>query len=478
MKRKISMLLVLAMLAAMTASCGEAQNGSNDTTSSEITSSVDTEETSIISSALPDTDLNGATFRVATWSDLNGEGFYTNEENGDVVNDAVYAAMNMVKDKYNATIEPIYYSASYNDVNTYVVNMVQSGDDVFDIIHGHSGKMWQLSTEGYFQNIRELEYNDFTKPWWPSYLNDTYEINGKQYIFASYFTYRLLGDSAVMFMNKSIADDYKIDIPYSDVKNGEWTLDKFSEMVKQIYSDLDNDGTKSENDMYGFAAWEKSSFQAAYSECYKENDNGELTLDYDQERMIGAIEALRSLFASDNGYIVKASNWDNTIFTQGRALFYYGNIGMMATEDMRANSFDFGILPVPKYDLSQDDYKTPSDTHPFGIPVTVQDTEKLSLLLEAYSSVGYNYVREKYFEQALQNKYSRDDDSIEMLNIISNTITADLAILNTPAGGFAGLGRVFLYAIQNPDAGIASYLASLESSEKAIIDSLNEFFAD
>lgn len=281
-----------------------------------------------------------------------------------------------------------------------------------------------------------------------------------------------------MFMNKSIADDYKIDIPYSDVKNGEWTLDKFSEMVKQIYSDLDNDGTKSENDMYGFAAWEKSSFQAAYSECYKENDNGELTLDYDQERMIGAIEALRSLFASDNGYIVKAGNWDNTIFTQGRALFYYGNIGMMATEDMRANSFDFGILPVPKYDLSQDDYKTPSDTHPFGIPVTVQDTEKLSLLLEAYSSVGYNYVREKYFEQALQNKYSRDDDSIEMLNIISNTITADLAILNTPAGGFAGLGRVFLYAIQNPDAGIASYLASLESSEKAIIDSLNEFFAD
>lgn len=480
MKRKLSALLAITMLSSAFVACGDTtvDNSNNSDTENNVTSEQQSQETSIISSSLPDVDLGGATLRVATWSDLNGEGFYTDEENGEVVNDAVYEALGMVRDKFNATIEPIYYASSYNDVSTYVPKQVQADDDTFDLIHGHSGKMWQLSTEGYFQNIREMEYQDFSQPWWPTQLNDTYEINNKQYLFTSYFTYKILGDSVGLFMNKKIADDYKIEVPYDDVRNGTWTLDKFQKAVKEIYSDLDNNGSKSDADMYGFAAWNKSSFQAAYSECYKENDNGELTLDYDTEKLIGAIEFLRNIFASDNGYIVEADFWDNSIFTEGRALFYYGSIGMMATADMRGNSFDFGIIPVPKYDENQTSYRTPCDTHPWGIPVTVKDTETLSLLLEAYSSVGYNFVREKYFELALQNKYSRDDDSVEMLNIISDSVTCDLAVLNTPAGGYDGLGRVFLYAIMNPDAGIASYLASLESSEKAIIDSLNEFFAD
>lgn len=137
---------------------------------------------------------------------------------------------------------------------------------------------------------------------------------------------------------------------------------------------------------------------------------------------------------------------------------------------------DFGVIPVPKYDENQADYITPAFDSMFAVAATVPEPEKVSLLIEAYSSAGYNLVRDAYFKTALQDKYTRDDDSVEMLNIISNTLKVDLAYLNTDSG-INGLGRAFMYCFSNPDTGVASYLDSIASAEQVRVDKLNEFFA-
>lgn len=475
MKRKISIALLIAMLAL--ASCGG--QGQNEVTTNAPDSTTEAETTAAgpIASYLPDTNLDGFELRVATWSDDNGKYFWSEEANGEVVNDAVYEANSAVRDRFNATITPIFYGASYNEVGDYVARIITAGEDAFDIVHGHDGKIWNMSLEGYFLNLRELEYKDFSQPWYPKNANDAYEVNGKQYVFTSYMSYQSLSWAKVMFMNKDIIEDYQLELPYDDIREGTWTLDKMLDMAKSVYSDLDGDGKKSKDDQFGFLAYKKLyGFQASFVECYTEGDDGKVSIGYDKERFIDVVTRMSDLFNSDNAYTT-GDEPDPKIFIDGNALFYYGGLNTIETEEMRSTKTDFGVIPVPKYDENQEDYITPAFDSMFAVAATAPEPEKVSLLIEAYSSAGYNIVRDAYFKTALQDKYTRDEDSVEMLNIISNTLKVDLAYLNTDSG-INGLGRAFMYCFSNPKKGVASYLDSIASSEQVRVDKLNEFFAD
>lgn len=247
-------------------------------------------------------------------------------------------------------------------------------------------------------------------------------------------------------------------------------------MAKSVYLDLDGNGEKSEGDKFGFLAYKKLyGFQASFVDCYNEGADGKVSINYDKERFVDVVTKMNGLFTSDSAFIT-GNEPDPKIFIDGRALFFYSGLNTIETEEMRAMKTDFGVIPVPKYDEKQEDYVTPAFDSQFAVAATVKEPEKVSLLIEAYSSSGYNTVRDAYFKTALQGKYARDDDSVEMLNIISNTLKVDLAYLNTDAG-INGLGRAFMYCFSNPDAGIASYLDSIAASEQVRVDKINEFFA-
>lgn len=256
MKRTITIALLAALLTAT--ACGD--SGATVTTTTpeaETTTEAETTPAGPIASYLPETDLSGFELRVATWSDDNGKYFWAEEANGEVVNDAVYEANSAVRDRFGAKITPVFYGASYNEVKDYVTRIVTAGEDAFDIVHGHDGGIWNMSLEGYFLNLRELEYQDFSQPWYPKNANDAYEVNGKQYVFTSYMSYQSLSWAKVIFMNKDIIEDYQLELPYDDIRNGSWTLDKLLSMSKSVYDDLDGDGKKSAGDKFGFLAYQK-----------------------------------------------------------------------------------------------------------------------------------------------------------------------------------------------------------------------------
>lgn len=474
MKRKISVALLIAMLAL--ASCGSQGQTEVTTNAPDSTTEAETTAAGPIANYLPDTRLDGFELRVATWRNDNGKYFWSEEANGEVVNDAVFESINNVYDKYGAKITPVFYGDSYNEVRSYVTTTVSAGDDAFDLVHGHDGNVWNMSLEGYFLNIRDFEYQDFSQPWFPKNANDAYEVNGKQFVFTSYMSYQSLSWAKVMFMNKDMVEEFKSELPYDDIRAGNWTLDKMLGMAKSVYLDLDGNGEKSDGDKFGFLAYKKLyGFQASFVDCYNEGADGKVSINYDKERFVDVVTKMNGLFTSESAFIT-GNEPDPKLFIDGRALFFYSGLNTIETEEMRAMKTDFGVIPVPKYDEKQEDYVTPAFDSQFAVAATVKEPEKVSLLIEAYSSSGYNTVRDAYFKTALQGKYTRDEDSVEMLNIISNTLKVDLAYLNTDAG-INGLGRAFMYCFSNPDAGIASYLDSIASSEQVRVDKINEFFA-
>ena len=281
-----------------------------------------------------------------------------------------------------------------------------------------------------------------------------------------------------IYFNAEILKDKGIEAPYQLVKDGKWTIDKLCEMAKSIYRDVNGNGKKDEADLYGMLGFKKFyGWQQAYVNCYVENDDGTIGVNYDKERLITATEKLSNLIHDSEGVFMTGTEPDHTIFTEGRSLFHTDRIIWLTSNAFRESDVDYGVLPIPKYDEAQKDYVTPTSDFPIASPVTAADTDKISFMVEALSTSGIERVIPTYFDTTLSMKYARDDETVEMLQIIRATISSDLAMINT-SGGIDGLGRAMMNIISNPKKGMASYLESIDKKEQKIIEKINEFFAD
>jgi len=64
-----------------------------------------------------------------------------------------------------------------------------------------------------------------------------------------------------------------------------------------------------------------------------------------------------------------------------------------------------------------------------GVPITASDTEMISIITESLNVESYKTLYPTYYEQALQNKYSRDEESIEMINLLMEGRNFDFSTL-------------------------------------------------
>jgi hypothetical protein len=92
---------------------------------------------------------------------------------------------------------------------------------------------------------------------------------------------------------------------------------------------------------------------------------------------------------------------------------------------------DFGLLPHPKLDPNQSRYLTLMvDTTPtFGIPITAANPERTGAFMEALTGLSATTLIPAYYETSLTNKFMRDEDSIEMLDIIRAGRVYELGIV-------------------------------------------------
>jgi len=162
------------------------------------------------------------------------------------------------------------------------------------------------------------------------------------------------------------------------------------------------------------------------------------------------------------------------VFPEGRSLFYWGfprymDLGLRAMED------DFGILPIPKWDANQDRYyATLNNWHAYTymIPVTVQDVEKSSYIMDAMAYHGMKIIKPAYYEVCLQRKYSRDEESSDMLDIIFSSTVYDLGTVYN----IGGYPNAFENDIQKNKINVASTYEKLAGKiDKDIIKLIDNF---
>ena len=106
------------------------------------------------------------------------------------------------------------------------------------------------------------------------------------------------------------------------------------------------------------------------------------------------------------------------VFAAGRALMCIAEL--KASNNFREMTDNFGILPIPKYDEAQEKYvclRSPATIY-LCMPVTNQNKEETAAVLDAATYLSYRDVLPIYYNVTVAQKGLRDEESIEMLEII------------------------------------------------------------
>ncbi len=106
----------------------------------------------------------------------------------------------------------------------------------------------------------------------------------------------------------------------------------------------------------------------------------------------------------------------------------------------------------------------------YSIPVDVRDPDECSAVMEAMASEGYYTMSPAFFETALKVKYSSDNDSARMYDLIKSTIMFDFGRVFSQAALNSIPGK-FRSAIANNNTNWASvYASSIDQYKKLLND--------
>lgn len=432
MKKRLLSALLLFSLLACAPGCAESA-GKNAETTPDTTPPISTEDTAEteLSDNLPDENFDGYKFTFYTRECCSHvDGIYQEEDSADIVDSAVYMRNQRVGERFNVTIaEPL---TGTDGEATVLRNAIAAQDSICDATIWHFRHLGDLALEGYLYDLNTIPHIDFSKPWWSSYLIDSYSIFGKSYVAMGYYDVDNITLTGSLYFNKRLAENYLDTNLYETVHNGAWTLDELIRVSRLVGDDLNGDGKiKIEDDLFGFgtAAGFMFMFQSAADQPTTQRDaDGIPELVINTERMATIVEKTYDLLHNSPYNHVEEGGIFKT-FTEGRVLIHTGLLDDSMRAETRDMTDSFGILPFPKFDEAQEEYRSHGSAHCslIGVPITVSELERTGILIEALAAQGYKDIRPAVYDVALKSKLVRDEESAEMIDIILDGRTGDFA---------------------------------------------------
>ena len=132
-------------------------------------------------------------------------GFAPEEQNGDIINDAVYERARKAEERFNITITPTVYD-DYGRISSVVKQSVMSGDQVYDLVFGQMYQSGSDAQSGIFADWNDIPYVDFSKPWYVKSLNDAM-VGGKLYMVESELSISYFQRAWMILYNKTKAEE-------------------------------------------------------------------------------------------------------------------------------------------------------------------------------------------------------------------------------------------------------------------------------
>ncbi len=450
--KMLSLILALIMCVCTFAGCKDKKE------EEQTTQTTDSVSTGPVSNDLEARNLAGKEFVILDANDhptvhIN----YAEDMEGSAVEQALYKRDKHVEERSNFEIKYEPFDNLGLPGISVVTTAMSSGDRPYDLVvsTASGGRLTTLACEGILANLKSMPNLDFSQKWWMSESNDALTLGGKMYFTTGDIMASVYGAPMAVFGNKTLLEQYQIDDNlYNKVRYGEWTMEYLAMITTNITTDVNHDGVLSTDmDFFGVIAQPIKMSAVGmlvgmgFENSYVQDDS--LIVVNDNEEVIEKLCDTIKKAVSE----VKCENNDNgnvvyDTFENDRAVFLVHLIES-ANSGLRDMESDFAILPMPKADEAQENYRTYINGWvDCFIAVPSYDTsdtdyaDYAGYVIESMARASYDIVRPIAYEQVVMYQSARDADAVEMLEIIFNTLYIDFQGIFDFGGSTIGEGGV------------------------------------
>ena len=365
----------------------------------------------------------------------------------------------------------------------------------YDIALNGSAVMSRLALRGALSNLHDsasFPFLDLTQPCWSTSANENLTLGGKLYFTTGFFSTTMLDNTTVMFQNKTIYDKNRTD---SDPENlqvyaneGKWTYEDMYRMTSAFAASMPNDDVLiidrdvSDNDILrSFAA----AFEARAMRRYNNSWEYDLVSNSRAEAVLTRTKELYSTPGVVVGETAKFAGGkriacEGIFFITKLYKDYETNLSIRQMEDK------YALMPLPKYDAAQEQYKALSDGSSFiGILDHSRSDAKthsiaVSAFIEKTAEGSYTQVLGYYFNGVVKPKYFSTGElepsiapSITAFDTIIHNI--EFEFCNVYSAELGGIGDIWGEAYSNNKTLAQSYLDKKNEYEESL-SKLDKFF--
>ena len=346
------------------------------------------------------------------------------------VSQMAYERNRMLEERYQISL-----STSTKDGNVMLEeaqNAVKSGSYYSDFLMVPLYMMGHFKNAGILENLRSLPYLDLAQPY---FYSDSVDA-----LSAGYTTWGLSGyasaapaDLNAVFFSKDLMKTAGMEMPYTLAEEGKWTWDVYFTYVSAVQT-LNG---QSDAPRYYTTTSQNAASRIAdlvYASCGEQFViSGEMlipSIAFTAETAAPAMEYASRIFGDERS-IMDSSAGGANCFSRGESLFFIDPLYVASW--LTNASADWGLLPLPKMTESGK-YKTlvSNTSLIFTVPAGTVNTERTSVLLSAINAASYHKLNDAYVKHNMIYTL-RDNDSVNMLDLILDTVVFDFA----PAFGTA-----------------------------------------
>lgn len=449
-------------------------------------------------------DFNDEVFRILVPHDERYSGVYAEEgvvskdfafrysQNGyDIMQDAAYERALAVNNLYHTDIQAVM---SKGNIVDEVMADIDGQLGTYNLILCGVDTIGTLALNHYLSDLTAFDQEEIhlDAPWYNQNFVRNMSIGGRLFYVIGDFSVLDNDKISVLQYNKTLWEQYGLDDPYQKVFDGTWTIDVLHEACKGRAKDVDKSGTIDQYDSFGFVmdytdiGTLMQGGGCFYAEKDRENDLPYLSLDTPRtHQMLDALLALQNdkTASGDMGGFNKYASvpnvyeYCNKMFMEDRILVRLTDI-YRVTQTSVMNS-DFGLLPVPKFDVAQPEYyhAYASDAPAVAIPSYVErgNLKDHAAVLEALSYYGREILLETYYEVILKGRILRDENTRTILDIIFDSSYFDIGLCND----FGNISTVFDGSVQKGKNTFAvdydAIKAAVESDMAAYVDAWEKY---
>ena len=320
-----------------------------------------------------------------------------------------------------------------------------SGINSYDAVltHTYLG-ITGLISDDLLADFDQMDEIDLEADWWNYEAIDTLSVKGKKFLALNDF---MISNPEAVFYNKKMFEEYHPDEDiYALVRDGQWTMENLIKITAGVYvDDSSENGTRGKEDTYGFAAMADWPFLSLIDSCnvqwltpansgYRALQMGDSNVRYSD-----LFDDIMQLTDAESTYMWNYNDNNNAVkISEGRVMFMFDTL--KAAYSYRGSDVSFGILPYPKLDEEQAEYRSFDWSGMLCVPKSVDNMTMVEQTLDCLAYFATDTIRPAYYEKLLGLRLADAPEDAEMITdyifgtIVLNPVFNYIEKANTSLG--------------------------------------------